>query len=61
MNLPLGDEEEIIIPFEKKDIDKFQINGILIIQTNQLKQGLKFLKMKILPLKIPLNIWNLKS
>ena len=44
MNSPLGDEEEIILPLEKKHIDKIQINDILINQTNQLKKRIKILE-----------------
>lgn len=44
MNSPLGDEEEIVIPLEKKYIDQFQINDILINQTNQLKKRIKILE-----------------
>ena len=43
MNSPLGDKEEIIIPLEKKYMDKFQVNDILINQTNQLKKRIKIL------------------
>ena len=44
MNSPFGDEEEIILPLEEKQMDKSQINDILINETNQLKKRITILE-----------------
>ena len=44
MNSPFGDEEEIVLPLEEKQMDKSQINDILINETNQLKKRITILE-----------------
>ena len=44
MNSPTGDEVEIMIPLQKKEMDKSEINDKLCDEINKLKKRIKFLE-----------------